>query len=272
MSARAGLGQPDSYFLGRYQVSYLYGGKTMQRKRWFAIGAILLCCLLISSCGKNRNEATNEPNKSAQVAQSESQTSGTPSGTTPQLTTRPAAPGTAPSSAATPAPLVVPAGTHITVRLEETLSSRYSVPGQRFEAVLDQPVVVDDQTVLPTGSPVTGHVVSVRRSGRLRHPGELVLTLDSVTIDDRQVPLQTSEIVARGGSHKKRNLAWIGGGGAGGALIGALAAGGKGALIGSGIGAAAGTTTAFITGRKDVSFAAERRLRFRLNHEVSVAG
>ena len=51
-----------------------------------------------------------------------------------------------------------------------------------------------------------------------------------------------------------------------------MAAGGKGALIGSGIGAAAGTTTAFVTGRKDVGFSAERRLRFRLNHEVSLAG
>ena len=131
---------------------------------------------------------------------------------------------------------------------------------------------MNNQVIVPTGSLVTGHVTSARRSGRLRHPGEISLTLDSVTIGDRRVPVQTSSLVARGGSHKKRNLAWIGGGTGGGALIGALAAGGKGALIGSGIGAAAGTTTAFLSGRKDVGFAAERRLRFRLNHDVSLAG
>lgn len=138
--------------------------------------------------------------------------------------------------------------------------------------MLDEPIVVDDHAVLPVGALVSGHVTSARRSGRLRHPGEIALTLDSVTIGDRRVPVQTSSVVARGGSHKKRNLAWIGGGTGGGALIGALAAGGKGALIGSGIGAAAGTTTAFLSGKKDVGFAAERRLRFRLNHDVSLQG
>jgi hypothetical protein len=77
-------------------------------------------------------------------------------------------------------------------------------------------------------------------------------------------------VVARGGSHKKRNLGWIGGGTGGGALIGALAGGGKGALIGGGIGAAAGTTTALLTGKKDVGFGVERRLTFRLHRDITV--
>lgn len=90
-----------------------------------------------------------------------------------------------------------------------------------------------------------------------------------MTVGDRQVALVTSNVVAHGASHKKRNLSWIGGGTGGGALIGALAAGGKGALIGSGIGAAAGTTTAFITGKKNVAFGVERRLRFRLKDDIT---
>ena len=73
---------------------------------------------------------------------------------------------------------MVPQGTSITVRLQDPLSSRYSVPGQRFDAVLDEPIVVDNQVVVPAGSVVTGHVTSARRSGRLRHPGELGLTLE----------------------------------------------------------------------------------------------
>ena len=170
-----------------------------------------------------------------------------------------------------PAPLVIPAGTPITVRLQQSLSSASSVPGERFEAVIDQPIVVGDQVVVPTGALATGHVVVARRSGRLRHPGELGVTLDSVTIGQEKVRLETSSFVVRGGSHKKRNLGWIGGGTGGGALIGALAAGGKGALIGGGIGAAAGTTTALITGKKDVVLGAERRLRFRLHQDVSVS-
>jgi hypothetical protein len=173
---------------------------------------------------------------------------------------------------AAPAQLIIPSGTPITVRLEQRLSSATAVPGERFQAVIDEPVMVGDQIVLPVGAPVEGHVTVAHRSGRLHHPGELALTLDRVTVDQQIVTLTTARVVARGGSHKKRNWGWIGGGTGGGALLGALAGGGKGALIGGGIGAAAGTTTAFFTGKKDVVFGNERRLRFRVNQEVSLFG
>ena len=53
---------------------------------------------------------------------------------------------------------------------------------------------------------------------------------------------------------------------------GAVTAGARGALIGGGIGAAAGTSTAFFTGKKDVTFGNERQLRFRVNQDVSLFG
>ena len=171
-----------------------------------------------------------------------------------------------------PAKLIIPAGTPITIRLQQRLSSATAVPGERFEAVIDEPMMVGNQIVLPVGAPVEGHVTIARRSGRLHHPGQLALTLDRVTVDQQIVDLTTARVSARGGSHKKRNWGWIGGGSGGGALIGALAAGGKGALIGGGIGAAAGATTAFITGKKDVTFGNERRLRFRVNQDISLFG
>jgi len=182
------------------------------------------------------------------------------------------APAPAPAPTPAPTPLVIPAGTSITIRLQQGLSSASSVAGERFEAVLDQPLVVQDQTVVPVGTEVLGHVVVARRSGRLRHPGELALTLDAIVINQQSVPIVTSDIVARGASHKRRDLGWIGGGTGGGALIGALAGGGEGALIGGGIGAAAGTTTAFLTGKKDVGFGTERRLRFRLHRDLTLPG
>lgn len=116
-----------------------------------------------------------------------------------------------------PQPLVIPAGTPVVVRLQQSLSSASAVPGERFEAVLDQPLVAGNQVIAPAGTPVSGHVIVAHRSGRLHHPGEIGLTLDSMTLGQQNVPVATSNIVARGGSHKKRNLGWIGGGTGGGA-------------------------------------------------------
>ncbi len=229
--------------------------------------ALLMLLFLVWSCGKKTEPATTSATPD-QSAATQTATNGiSPNG--------PATAAPADSTAISqPAPpeIVIPAGTPITVRLQERLSSATAEPGERFDAVIDQPIVVHNQVVVPMGAPATGHVVLARRSGRLRHPGELGLTLDSVTVGQENIRLATSDVVARGGSHKKRNWAFIGGGTGGGALIGALAAGGKGALIGSGIGAAAGTTTALLTGKKDVAFGVERRLRFRLDHSVSISG
>jgi hypothetical protein len=170
-----------------------------------------------------------------------------------------------------PEQLVIPTGTAITVRLQSAVSSATSQPGDQFAATLDQPIVIDGQTVAPEGAQVTGRVVAARHSGRLSHPGYLRIALSSVTVSGKAIPVQSSSVMVAGGSHKRRNLAWIGGGAGGGALIGALASGGTGALIGSAIGAAGGTTTAYATGKKDVGFGAERRLTFRLTHPVTIA-
>ncbi len=168
------------------------------------------------------------------------------------------------------APITVPAGTPITVRLQSAVSSASSSSGDRFDAVLDQPLVVDGHTIAPEGASVTGRVVAAHSSGRLKDPGMIQLALASITIDGREVPVTSSSVIARGSSHEKRNWAMIGGGAGGGALIGGLAGGGKGALIGSAIGAGAGTGTAYATGKKDVGFGAERRLTFRLREAIEV--
>ncbi|HET9366266.1 MAG TPA: hypothetical protein VFP71_14770, partial [Candidatus Angelobacter sp.] len=166
--------------------------------------------------------------------------------------------------------LVVPANTAIYVRLQQSLSSSTAQSGQIFAAVLDEPLIVDGQTLAPEGTAVTGKVVAVRESGHLHNAGYLRITLSALSVNGKSVPLQTNSVFVSGGSYKKRNLAFVGGGAGGGTLLGALAGGSKGAVIGGGASGAGGTTAAYATGKKEVGFIAERRLGFRLMQPLNI--
>ncbi len=171
-----------------------------------------------------------------------------------------------------PPELTIPAGTALEIRMQTSLSSVSASLGERFDALLEEPLVINGQLVAPRGSDVTGRVVAVRRSGRLHNPGYLRITLISLNLRGQTMPLHTSSVFVQANSHKKRNWALIGGGTGAGALIGALTGGGKGALIGGAIGAGAGTGAALATGKKDVAIAAERHLTFRLTEPVVTHG
>jgi hypothetical protein len=166
------------------------------------------------------------------------------------------------------APIVIPAGTRIEVRLAQTLDTKYARPGDRFSATLDNPILTGNRVIVPRGTPFEGAVVESRSSGRFRGRAVLVVRLRSFRLNGVTYPIATSPDTTVSGNHKKRNLAFMGGGPAAGAGIGALAAGGAGALIGAGAGAVAGTTTALITGKKNVRLPVESRMVFSLSSGV----
>lgn len=166
--------------------------------------------------------------------------------------------------------VTIPEQTPIHVTLDQGISSNQNRPGDHFEATVAEPVVLNSKVVIPQGTPVEGLVVDARPSGRLKGRAHLELTLESMQLDGKTYGISTADKYRSGGGHKKRNWAWIGGGGAGGALIGAAAAGGKGALIGGPIGAGAGTAIAYFTGKKNIHLAPETPLEFHLNQPITV--
>jgi hypothetical protein len=131
---------------------------------------------------------------------------------------------------------------------------------------------VNDRELYPRGANVTGRVVDVHRSGRLSEPGELDLVLNTVTSGARTSSLRVDPLVVKGQSHTKSNTTKIGGGAALGAIIGAIAGGGKGAAVGTVAGAAAGTGAAAATGKKEVEVVPETVLSFVTSTATDVPG
>lgn len=181
-----------------------------------------------------------------------------------------AATAAAPVEAPKPEPIVVPAGTVLTVRVGQSLSSKTSQTGQPFLATLAQPVSVAGATALPTGSKAGGTVVSAKEKGKFKGQGELNLELTSITVNGQSYPIRTRvlENVIKGKG--KRTAVATGGGAGGGALIGGIAGGGKGAGIGALVGAGAGLIGGTMTGNQQIEIPAESALSFRLSAPVTL--
>ena len=162
----------------------------------------------------------------------------------------------------------IPAGTILDVRLEQTLDTKRNRAGDRFTATLTRPIVLDGQTVIPSGTPCTGHLTESKPSGRFKGRAVMSLSLDSVQLKGRRQEIRTMHVARESKGHKKRNWAFIGGGSGVGTAIGALAGGPAGALIGAGAGAGAGTAGAAITGKKNVQLPVETPLAFSLRAPV----
>ena len=169
-----------------------------------------------------------------------------------------------------PRPLVVPAGTVLTVRLGQSVGSKISSSGQTFTATLASAVLVDGRTAIPAGAAASGTVVDAKPLGRFKGGASLQLRLTSIAVGCSDQAISTSSVVRTESGKGKRTAVLAGGGAALGALIGGLAGGGKGAGIGALAGGGAGTGGAAFTGNKDVLLPAESALSFKLEQSIEV--
>lgn len=158
--------------------------------------------------------------------------------------------------------LEIPSGTSIRVRMTDNLSSEQTQMGDTFRGTLDEPIVVNGRELYPKGADVIGRVTDVHPTGRLSEPGELDLVLNTVSSGTVAASIHVEPLVLKGESHAKSNATKIGGGAALGAVIGAIAGGGKGAAIGTLAGGAAGTGAAAAPGKKPAIVESEAVLTF----------
>jgi len=162
--------------------------------------------------------------------------------------------GISPSHSLVPSVTRLPEGTPLTICLQRGLSSVSAHPGDSFAATLDAPIVIEGQTLVSRGAPVSGRVLEAKRSTGPRDPGYLRLALVSLTVGEKPFPIGTSSLFAKGSSREDR----------GSAMIGAGADHSKGARLGS---------TASATDEsapKEVLLGPERRLSFRLAQTVDL--
>lgn len=91
----------------------------------------------------------------------------------------------------------LPAGTMLTVRLKGAITAGTPLTGNSFEAIIDEPVVVQGITLIPRGAPAAGRIESTRISQLEPNRGYVRLALQSIHVGDLDVPLQTASLFAR---------------------------------------------------------------------------
>jgi hypothetical protein len=197
----------------------------------------------------------------------------------PPVLRRTTPPATASGSATTtstappaprPANITIPGGTEITVRMIDPVDSEVNQIGETFRASLDEPIVVNGQTVAARGADVTAKLTEVAQAGRIAGRSELSLVLLDITLNGRKHEVTTSEVYEAGSSRGRQTATRVGVGAAIGATIGAIAGGGGGAARGAAAGAGAGTAIQVLTKGEKVQIPSEARLTFTLQNALTI--
>ena len=155
---------------------------------------------------------------------------------------------------------LVPVGTDLKIRINDTLSSKESRVGDRFTATVIDPSRFDEATV-------RGHISSIQKSGKVKGRTSMNLAFDSVELrDGRRGVLHgyvtrvygddagkaDNEGGIQSGSRTNQTVKRTGIGAGVGAIIGGIAGGGKGAAIGLIVGGAGGAGSLAVKGSKEL--------------------
>ena len=186
-----------------------------------------------------------------------------------------------PDTAVTPSgSLAIPRNTILALELLTPLSTDASQRGDRLQARVIEPAQY-------AGYMVDGRVVQVKRPGKVKGTAELQLAFDQISsTDNRSATLhaelievtpmggEDTEIDSEGGvkgpDSRKDDAAKVGAASGIGAIIGAIAGGGKGAAIGAIIGGGAGTAGVMTQRGKDIRLERGQHLKIRTSTDTGV--
>ncbi|MFZ0911927.1 MAG: hypothetical protein WBQ76_14900 [Candidatus Korobacteraceae bacterium] len=244
------------------------------RSRLLTLLFIAVLTMSFAACSKkNQTQNTAAPagDSSTAAPANQSATTSQPAGSQPVTSQMTPAPAQETAKAPPPpAPLVVPAGTHIVIRMGNGITSKTANPGDTFTGSLARPVAVGGVVAIPAGAGVIGRVANVKSPGKFKGEGILSIALTAVNVGGAPVAIKTFTYTRVVKGKGKRTAVMAGGGTGAGLLIGGLAGGGKGALIGGLVGAGAGTAGAGLTGNKELEIPAESAVTFKLAHAITV--
>ena len=80
--------------------------------------------------------------------------------------------------------LTVPAGTWVTVRVNQPISSDHNQQGDPFTATLAQPIVANGRVIARRGQTVAGVVAEAQKAGRVKGTSRLALQLTELSLAD----------------------------------------------------------------------------------------
>jgi hypothetical protein len=168
--------------------------------------------------------------------------------------------------------ITLPAGTWITVHINQYLTSDRNRQGDAFTASLAKPLVANGFVVARRGQTIGGRVVEADKGGRVKGVSKLAIELtDLGIVDGQQVPLKTELIQHRAGTSQGRDAAGIIATTGVGAAIGAGVNGGVGAGVGAAAGLVVGTLGVLLTHGRPTIIYPEDTLTFRLQNPITIS-